>query len=251
MGKIITFINEKGGVGKTSVCYHSAWELATQGKRILMIDMDGQTANLTFFAGIEKDEALATVMDVLKNRKTITDVEIEIKENLWLVPADVHAADMGMDIKLTVFRRALEEVKDRFDFIFIDVNPTPGRGHYLALSVSDYAVVVMLPDIASLEGNCGILDSIEEIQETTNDNLQIAGILFNRNSSTKLSKRTHQVAMDMAEGADTAIFNVKIPQAVSLGECVAYHKGITDFDSKSKAAEAIRNFVCELEERIK
>lgn len=58
-GKIITFINEKGGVGKTSVCFNSAWELSGLGKKILMIDMDGQKANLTFFSGVQHKDSTA------------------------------------------------------------------------------------------------------------------------------------------------------------------------------------------------
>ena len=251
MAKIITYINEKGGVGKTSACFNTAWVLASQGKKILMIDMDGQKSNLTFFAGIEKEDSLLTIMDVLKNGRNILEIATEITSNLWIVPADSTASNMGMDIKVTGFRKELERVRQHFDYIFIDVNPTPGWGHYLALSVCDYAVVVMLPDIASLEGNSGILESIEEIQGTTNNKLKIAGFLFNRNNATKLSRRVNDIANGMAEIYNTTVFQTKIPQGVSLGECVASHMGVTEYDPSSKPAEAIKEFAAELELKVK
>lgn len=249
--KVITFINEKGGVGKTSVCFNSAWELASRGKRILMIDMDGQKANLTFFSGVQRSDSMKTIVDVLKSGTSLNSVTTPVKENLDLVPANMSVSELGMDSKISKFRSELKAAKDKYDYIFIDVNPSPGWGHYLSLSVSDFAVVIMLPDIASLEGNSGILESIAEIQETTNTKLQIAGILFNRsNDRTNLGKQVQEVAERMASSVGTKIFDTKLPQAVSLSECVASHMGITEYDPGSRAAEAVKDFVAELEREV-
>lgn len=249
--KVITYINEKGGVGKTSVCFNLAWEFASHGKKILMIDMDGQKANLTFFSGIQKPDGMKTIIDVLKSSTSLENAAIPVKEGLDLIPATIAVAELGMDAKISKLRSELKVVNDRYDYIFIDVSPAPGWGHYLSLSVSDYAVVIMLPDIASLEGNAGILESIAEIQETTNTKLQIAGILFNRsNDRTNLGRQVQEVAERMAAGAGTRIFSTKIPQAISLSECVAAHIGITEYDSGSRAAEAIKAFANELEREV-
>ena len=245
--KVITYINEKGGVGKTSVCYNTAWELASQGKKILMIDVDGQKANLTFFSGVPRTDRMKTIVDVLKGGISLEDAAVPVKDNLDIIPANMAVAEIGMDAKIS----ELKMVKDRYDYVFVDVNPSPGWGHYLSLSVSDYAVVIMLPDIASLEGNSGILESISEIQETTNTKLKIAGILFNRsNDRTNLGKQVQDVAERMATGAETTIFETKIPQAVSLSECVASHVGITEYDPGSRAAESVKDFVAELERGV-
>lgn len=249
--KVITYINEKGGVGKTSVCYNTAWELAGQGKKILMIDVDGQKANLTFFSGVPRTDSMKTVVNVLKGNASLENAAVSVKENLDIIPANTAVADIGMDAKISRLRSELKAVKDKYDYIFLDVNPSPGWGHYLSLSVSDFAVVIMLPDIASLEGNSGILESISEIQETTNTKLQIAGILFNRsNDRTNLSKQVQEVAERMAAGAETKIFETRIPQAVSLSECVAAHIGITEYDPGSRAAEAVKAFASELERGV-
>lgn len=250
MVKTITFINEKGGVGKTSICFNAAWELSSQGKRVLMVDVDGQKANLTFFTGIEREENMKTLIDVLKGGMPLKDAVKTIKENLDLLPANASVGDIGMDSKISRFRSELKGIRDEYDYVFIDVTPSPGWSHYLSLSVSDYAVVIMLPDIASLEGNSGILESIAEIQETTNTKLKIAGLLFNRNNDrTNLGRQVQEVAERMAGDAETTVFDIKIPQAVSLSECVAAHQGITDYDAGSKAAEAVKDFVKELERR--
>ena len=155
--KVITYINEKGGVGKTSVCYNTAWYLARQGKKILMIDVDGQKANLTFFSGVPRTDSMKTIVDVLKGGISLEDAAVPVKDNLDIIPANMAVAEIGMDAKISRFRSELKAVKDKYDYVFVDVNPSPGWGHYLSLSVSDFAVVIMLPDIASLEGNAGIL----------------------------------------------------------------------------------------------
>lgn len=247
MAKIITFINEKGGVGKTSTCFNSAWELATTGKRVLCVDLDGQNANLTFFAGINKDSPLVGMIDVLKNGVSIKKAIVGVRPGLDIVPAGAEVVNLDMTAKLTRFKKATADVADDYDYVFIDVPPQPGWGHYLSLSVSDYAVIVMLPDIASLEGNKGVIDSIEEIQATSNDKLKILGFLFNKNESrTRLSQQVAQAAEGMATHFKTRIFDTKIRNTVVLGENLVSHKGVTEYAPKSPAADDVRDFVAEL-----
>ena len=156
-----------------------------------------------------------------------------------------------MDSKISKLRSELKNIKDTYDYIFIDVTPIAWMEPLFIIIRIRHAIVIMLPDIASLEGNVGILESISEIQETTNTKLQIAGILFNRsNDRTNLGRQVQDIAERMAAEAETSVFDVKIPQAVSLSECVAAHLGITEYDPGSKAAEAIKDFSEELERRI-
>lgn len=248
--RIITFINEKGGVGKTSACFNSAWELADRGRRVLMIDMDGQKANLTFFAGADTSEDIRTMADVFKGDVSIADTIVNIRECLDLVPANSSMSNLGMEAKVSKFRKSLAEISADYDYIFIDVNPAPGWSHYLSLSVSDHAVIVMLPDIASLEGNKGILETIEEIRDTTNPDLDIMGFLFNKNNSrTVLAKQVTEAAEDMAAAAETTIFDTKIRNSVALSENVIAHTGITEYAPSSPAAEDMSAFADEIERR--
>ena len=249
---IITFINEKGGVGKTSVCFNIAWEFSKRGHKILMIDMDGQKANLSFFAGVNKDSEISTMLDVFKKNIEIKSAVKNLKENLDIVPADSGVANLDMSAKVSKFRKELETVRASYDFIFIDVNPAPGWGHYLSLSISDYAVVVMLPDIASLEGNKGILETIEEIQETNNSQLKILGIVFNKNNNrTVLAKQVADVAKKISVQHKTKIFETKIRNSVSMSENLISHQGVTDYAPSSAVAEDLRNLTDEILNGVK
>ena len=281
--KIITFINEKGGVGKTSICFNIAWELSRQAKRILMIDMDGQKANLTFFTGVctganaggnkndapngdiltnkdntenhdefqDKHREILTMSDVFKRDVDIKLTIMSVKENLDIVPADSGVANLDMSAKVSKFRKAVESIQKLYDYVFIDVNPAPGWSHYLSLSICDYAVIVMLPDIASLEGNKGILETVEEIQETNNEHLEILGIVLNKNNDrTVLSRQVSTVTTKMAEQHKTKIFATKIRNSVVMSENIISHKGVTDYASSSAVAEDIRSLVDEFVSRI-
>ena len=251
MANRIVFINEKGGVGKTSACFNASWELAKRGKKVLMVDMDGQRANLSFFCGIDKTQDIHTLDSVFKGENTMNDVIVNVRENLYIIPADNTMVNIGMEAKVSTFRRALNGISDDYDYIMIDVNPSTGWSHYLSLSVADYAVVVMLPDIASLEGNDGVFDSIDEIRETTNDKLKVLGILFNKCSSrTVLARQVIEVARAMAENADSSLFDSKIRNAIVLSENISQNVGITDYAPKSDAAGDIRNFADEIERRL-
>lgn len=252
MAKTIVFINEKGGIGKTSSCFNAAWEMSNQGKRILMIDMDGQSANLTFFCGVQKTEDTATIFHVLMAGKTIKETAVKVKDGLYLVPATTIVAGISQEARLIKLKNAIKEVSDDFDYIFIDVNPNPNWTHFLALGTADYCIIPMLPDIASLEANIGIADSIAEVKEVANPNLKVMGLLFNQNNTTtNLSKEVHEQASRMAQKLNTKVFKAKIRKAVTLSENVMTHVGITDYDPTSKAANDFRDFVQEIYEEAK
>jgi len=235
--KTITFINEKGGIGKTSCCFNIAWELSKRGNRVLMIDLDGQRANLTFFSGIEKTNQLKTIYDVLIQKEKLKDTIIPLKENLSIAPANFYLSGLPQNAPVLPLMKELHSLQDEYDYVFIDVNPTPNRCHAISFAVSDYAVIPMLPDIASLEANLGIAESIEEIH-LGGSKLKVLGIVFNRNDNrTNLSKEVHGVAEEFAKTLDTTVFDVKIRQAVALSENVYEHIGITDYAPKSNAAK--------------
>lgn len=246
MAKIITFINEKGGIGKTSTCFNVAWELA-KTKKVLMVDMDGQRANLTYFCGVKKPDDLITIADVLKKGKSTKEAIKEVKKNLYLVPATVDVADISQTVKAKKMKDALKEVAEDYDYIFIDVSPSPDWRHYLSLAACDYALVIMLPDMTSLESDNGILESIDEVKETSNPNLKVLGIVFNRNEErSNMSKQVKGLAEKFASKMDTKVFKSKIRNAVALGEVAYVHEGITDYDRKSAVADDVRTLTKEL-----
>ena len=250
MSQIITFINEKGGVGKSSVCFNTAWELANQEENILIMDLDSQKANISFFTGINKDN-INTIADVFKHDEDINSCIVNVKQNLDIIPANSSVASLDMAAKVSKLRKAISEIHFNYDYIFIDVNSAPSWSHYLSLSVSDFALIVMLPDIASLEGNRGIIDTIDEIQQTINHNLKILGFLFNKfDRRTTLSKQVFDVVNKMASNINTRVFNSRIRQSVLLSENILKHKGITDYRLKSTPKIDYLHFIQEFKEVI-
>ena len=245
---IITFINEKGGVGKTSLCFNSAWYFAEQGKRILMVDLDGQRANLTYMAGIDKTQSTATMYDVLTRKENIKRTVLVVEDNLHIVPAtnaviNLTAQNGGID----TMRAAMREVEPYYDYVFIDVSPSPNRSHALALAASDYVIIPMLADIMSLESNMGISASIKHVQSEVNDRLRVLGVVFNKYTwRTKLSKQVLSAAEKMASSLNSRVFNSHIRNNVSLAECVGQHIGITTYDPKSNGADDIKAFCKEI-----
>ncbi|WP_405326679.1 MULTISPECIES: ParA family protein [Ruminobacter] len=249
MTKIVTFIAEKGGTSRSSVVFSSSWLLAAKGKKVLIIDMDGQAANVSYYAGVNKTPDMHTLVDLFKG-VDIKDTIVNIKENLDIIPANAELTNLGQTAKLSVLKKAVRSIPE-YDYVFIDVNPTPGWTHFLSLSVSDSAIIVSLPDVACLKANEGILESIDEIQNSSNPNLELLGILFGKNENrTSMAQQVHEFAESMAQRAGTTVFNASIRNSVVMGELVAAHKGISDYAPKSPVAGDFDEFVHELLAKI-
>ncbi len=252
MAKIIAFINEKGGVGKSSLCFNTAWCFAEQGKKTLMIDLDGQRANLTFIAGIDKPSKLATMYDVLTDGLDIKQTVLVVEDNLHIIPATADLSGLeSMNVAPQAMRPAVKELEPFYDFIFIDVSPTPNLGHALALAAADHVIIPMLPDITSLEANMGIIESVKLAKASVNPGLNVLGIVMNKSTfRTLLSKQVTTAAEGMAASMETKVFNAKIRQAVVLSENVGQHTGITSYAPKSGSAEDVRRLCKEIIEEV-
>jgi len=253
MGKVIAFINEKGGVGKSSVCFNVAWALSEQGRKVLMIDLDGQRANLTYICGIEKVSNLLTMYDVLTAKTEVKRSVLVVEDNLHIIPAtaDVVALDRN-NAQLEDMKKAVNALKNYYDYIFIDVSPTPNRGHALALAAADGVIIPMLPDITSLEANVGVIESIRLTQKEVNPGLAVYGIVLNKFTlRARLSIQVTEMANKMAKALNSKVFATKIRQGISMSENVGQHIGITAYDPKGKCAEDIKKLCKEIEEVCK
>ena len=249
--KVITFAAEKGGTGKSSVCFNSAWKMS-EDKKILILDLDGQRANISYFCGIQKTEDTLTMYDALMRDTDFRKCIVPVKENLDIVPATYNVANITNSAKITKFRKLVNMVKDDYDYIFIDISPSPSWIHVLSLSVSNYVIVVNLPDAASLESFVGISETIQEIQETVNPSLSVLGIVLNRwDGRTNLAKQSLGIAKNFAEQMDTSVFDSKIRNASAIGECVYYHVGITEYAKRSNVTNDYLELIKEIEGRLK
>lgn len=254
MGKIITFINEKGGVGKSAICFNVGWCLAEKNNKVLFIDLDGQRANLTYFCGVHKEENLNSLYDVLTGTLDVSSVIRQVnKKDISIIPATDDVVSLTAEnAPILKMKQLIESVRENYDYILIDVNPTPGRSHALALSVTDYILIPMLADVTSLMANMGIFESIEIIKEKVNPNLKVLGFVINRwNWRTRLSNQVTETLEKMADKINGKIFDTKIRNNISLSENVASHIGVTSYAPKSKGAEDIRKLTKEIIKEIR
>lgn len=254
MGKTIALMNEKGGVGKSSVTYSVAWCLAEQGKKVLIVDMDGQMASITYLSGVETNDDTLTMYDILLRNKDADDAVLRVSDELelFIIPSTNAVADTMTTAKISRMKKVIQELRSEYDYIFFDVNPSPDWKHALTLSVSDYVGIVMLPDVLSLEANMGIVDSIEEVQANSNSNLKVLGIIMNQfNTQTNLAKAVEDKASAMAEHLQTSVLKSKIRKAVVMGESASAHVGITAYAGRSDIANDIKSLTCEIEDITK
>lgn len=252
MGKVISFINEKGGVGKSSVCFNVAWCYAEQGKKVLLLDLDGQRANLTYIAGIKKTPETVTMYDVLASGVNVKKSVLIVEDNLHIIPATVDVAQLDKrNSRIEDMRKAVDGLRPFYDFIFIDVSPTPNRGHALALAAADGVIIPMLPDITSLEANMGVIESIRLTKKEVNPSLNVLGIVMNKYTlRARLSIDVAETANKMAAAVKSKVFDTKIRQGVAMAENVGQHIGVTAYAPKSKPANDIINLCKEIEEVI-
>lgn len=255
MGKILALMNEKGGVGKSALTFSCAWNMMEIGHRVLIVDMDGQMANITYLAGVATDSHTKTMEDILLRDEDATECVVRVNSLgtgcLDMIPATVQMAALSSTAKISKMKKVLRSLAQKYDYVFLDVNPSPDWRHALTLSVLDGVCIVMLPDILSLEANKGIFDSIEEVQESTNQELKVLGFVLNEfDNRTRLSRAVIEKAQQMAEYCNTHLFETKIRKAVTFSESAATHEGVTAYAPKSAIAEDIRNLTRELVQNL-
>lgn len=233
-------MNEKGGIGKTSVQFHIGWYLASLGKKILFVDLDAQKANLSFVLNVKNRDELKTIRDVIQDGVSINDVIVNIKENISIVPANYRVKELNEDDNILIFMKAIQEIEKNYDFVFIDVNPTPGQTHVLAMAASDYIVCPTLPDVSCLEAMIGVFESYSWVKQNVNQKLKILGFIFNIADKNSLSAEVYRIAKNRAEKLGTCVFDTKIRRNVDISKAVSAHVGVTEYAPKSNGAADYR-----------
>jgi chromosome partitioning protein len=182
MAKIISFANQKGGVGKTTSAVNIAASLGILGHKVLLIDLDPQ-GNATSGVGVSKKNLKKTVQNILVEGAAISDVVIETKfDNLWLIPANITLANAEFQLfdeedSQLELKKALLEAKDNYDYIIIDCPPSLGMLTVNALSASDGVVIPMQCEFYALEGLSQLMITVSRIKQHYNDKLTVTGIL--------------------------------------------------------------------------
>lgn len=240
MAKIISFSNQKGGVGKTTSCVNIAAQVANKhNKKVLLIDMDPQ-GNATSGLGLQKSKIKKTVYDVIIGKCDIKDAVIKTKfKNLSVVPATIDLA--GAELELyelednnSFSKLAVESVADDYDYIFIDCPPSLGMLTVTALSISNGIVIPMQCEFYSLEGMSQLLNTVKKIRQLYNPTLQLVGILLTMyNGRLTL---TNQVVSELKKYYQELLFKVPISRTVRISEAPGYGEPICYHDPYGKGA---------------
>ena len=236
--KIIAVANQKGGVAKTTTSVNLAACLAHYKKKVLLIDLDPQ-GNASSGLGINKNALEHSVYDVLVNFVPIDKITVEINKRLSVLPARVELAGAEMELVAAISREmrlknALDEVKDKYDYIIIDTPPSLGLLTLNALTAADTFLVPIQCEYYALEGLSQLLSTIKLVQKNLNPGLQMEGILLTMyDNRTNLS---NQVVADVQENFKEKVFQTIIPRNVRLSEAPSFGQSILDYDAKSKGA---------------
>lgn len=182
MGTIIAFANQKGGVAKTTSTYNVGVSLARKGKKTLIIDLDSQ-ASLTISAGLEPLDYENSIVSVLKKEGTpVTSCTLSLQDNLFIVTSRLELAQLemvmiGRPMRETILQRALQPIRDDFDFILIDCPPQLSILTINALSCCDYVVIPVKTDYLAYRGVELLMETISEIKSLVNSNLAVLGVV--------------------------------------------------------------------------
>ena len=241
MTKIYAIANQKGGVGKTTTCVNLAASLVATKKRVLLVDLDPQ-GNATMGSGISKDEVEQSIYDVLTERASIKDCLILSESGKYQVlPAngDLTAAEVEMlalENKERRLQKALDQVRDQFDYILIDCPPSLNMLTLNALTACDSVIIAMQCEYYALEGLSALVNTIQQIQRVLNPNLKIEGLL--RTMYDPRNSLTNDVSAQLQQHFGDRLYRTCIPRNVRLAEAPSFGMPVIAFDRQSKGAIA-------------
>ena len=240
MGKIIAVANQKGGVGKTTTSVNLSAAFAEMGKRVLLIDCDPQ-GNATSGLGIEKDGLELSIYDALINDTPMEEIILQTQWGLDMVASvmDLAGAEVelvNLDDKQYRLKKAVELIKDKYDYILIDCPPSLGHVTLNALTAADSVLLPLQCEFYALEGLSQLLSTVQLVQEQLNGDLRIEGLVLTMyDSRTNLAE---QVVEEVKTHFPDMVYATKIPRNVRLSEAPSFGKPIFAYASSSKGAQA-------------
>jgi len=248
MGKIISFINQKGGCGKTTSSVAVSYALQEK-YRVLAIDLDAQ-CNLSSSMCVQNKEV--NTYSVLKGEKPFRT--IKVTSNLEVLPASLDLSSFSLEMsqepgKEYLLSEALEPVKDNYDFIILDCSPNLGLLSLNALTASDFYIIPLLPHHLNIQGLTILHEVAEKVKRRINPNLELAGILLNQFSPHKVLHRDIRSVLEKHFG--DKLFKTYIRENIALAEAPSTGKSIFTYAPNSNGAKDYLNFASELVTRLK
>lgn len=250
---VISFANQKGGVGKTTSCVNMASCAAAMGKRVLLIDADPQ-GNTTSGVGIVKKSIRKTVYDALIENTPAEECIIKTEfDNLSVLPATISLAGaefelFDLDGRESKLKNFISGISDTYDLIMIDCPPSLSMLTVNALTASNGVVIPMQCEYYALEGLTQLMLSIRKVKEHYNKSLSVLGILITMyNGRLNLSV---QVLDEIKKYYSDKLFDTTIPRAVKLSEAPGFGTPINYHDKYSKACRSYTDSTKEMLDRI-
>ena len=252
MGKIISFANQKGGVGKTTSAINVAAALGVLGYKVLLIDLDPQ-GNATSGVGIAKKNLKATVFDLLTTDASAESVMIKTEfDNLWVIPTQTTLARAEYELSEVeqgeyILKQKLDAIRDKFDYMIIDCPPSLGLLTVNAATASDGIIIPMQCEYYALEGLSQFSTTVGHIKKRYNPRLNLTGILL-----TMYNPRlalTVQVRAELEKHYGNRVFAATIGRNVRLSEAPSFGRPILYHDKRAKGALDYMQFAKELHDR--
>lgn len=242
MSRVIAIANQKGGVGKTTTAINLGAGLAVAEQRTLVVDMDPQ-GNATSGMGLDRAQLRGSVYDVLMEDATVAEVR---KQQVHFPYLDILPSSqdlVGAEVELVeregrelVLRRALEQVREEYDYVLLDCPPSLGLLTLNTLAAADTVLIPIQCEFYALEGLSQLLNTVRLVQQNLNPKLQIEGVLLTMyDQRLNLSR---QVADEAKEYFGSRVFQSVIPRNVRLAEAPSFGKPIVMYDLLSVGAQS-------------
>lgn len=251
--KVIAITNQKGGVGKTTTAMNVATTLVAIGKKVLVIDLDGQ-GNASTGLGVDQSQRRLTTYDVMSGSATLKEITIASQAipGLSIAPASTDLSSIDIELqgdrgRILKIRNAIRDVSTDFDYIFIDCPPSLNLLTVNALAAADGVFVPLQCEFFALEGLSQLIKTIQEVRTTINPQLDIHGILLTMYD--KRNKLTAQVEDDVRRNLGDLVYENVIPRNVRLSEAPSYGLPAMLYDPKSPGSIAYQKVAIEFLKR--
>jgi chromosome partitioning protein len=247
MGKTFVFVNQKGGVGKTTSAINIGAYIALAGKKVLLVDFDSQ-GNMSSGVGVSKQKP--TIYELMAGQSTIEEtIKHSSVENLDVISASIDLSGAAIELvdqenREFFLKNSLAPVKDKYDYILIDCPPSLGILTLNGLAAADEVLVPMQCEYFALEGITLLLQTVKRVQQSINKDLVIGGIFFTMyDSRTRLAQ---EVVMQVKSYFKDIVFNTIIPRNIRLSEAPSHGEPICLYDSTCVGAKSYQKLAEEV-----
>ncbi len=242
--RVIAFMNQKGGVGKTTTAVNLGAALAELGAEVMLIDLDPQ-AHMTLHVGIDPDSLEASMYDLLTDPQlSALEISCKVDERLSLLPAEVNVAGVEVELasipdRQSILKRKVASIVDNFDYVLIDCPPSLGMLTVNALVLADEVIVPIQPHFLALQGFSKLTETLRMVRQQLNPDLRLAGVVLCMfDAQTRLAgevlddvKTFFQQARDTDEPwSEAVVFDPPIRRNIKLAECPGFRQTIFQYE---------------------